>query len=136
DLDKVREALLDLKENTKTYWSSYDDWFKAYGAEEVVIGNLWSGAATQLLASGDPIEYVYPDEGSVGWSDYWNIVTDSPNEELAYEWINFMVGEDFQKDFSTDEESANTPINKKVIEQLTDEQQKMLWIYPDVPEDL
>lgn len=136
DLDRVKDALLELKAKTKTYWSSYDDWFKAYKSGEVVIGNLWSGAASQLLMEGTPIAYTYPEEGSVGWCDYWCLVKDSPNKDLAMKWIDFATGEDFQTAMATDEVQANTPTNKDVIDSLTDEQKKNLFIYPEAPDNL
>lgn len=48
DTDTVRTALTDLKSNVKTYWTSHDDFVKAYTSGEVVIGNVWGSIATEL----------------------------------------------------------------------------------------
>jgi spermidine/putrescine transport system substrate-binding protein len=136
DTGKVQNALLDLKVRTKTYWSSYDDWFKAYKSGEVTMGNLWSGAASQLILEGSPLVYTYPREGAVGWSDYWCLAADAPNLDLAMKWIDFSVGREFQLAMATDGEQANAPVNEKVIAALSDEQKKGLFIYPKVPDNL
>lgn len=135
DLGKIKEALLDLKENTRTYWSSYDDYLKPFGAEEIVIGNMWVGLASQMVRSGDPVNYVYPKEGTIGWSDFWAIAQDAPHYDLALKWVDFMSGQQFQTDFVNDPYGA-CPSNTSVLDALSDEQKKNLFIYPEPPSDL
>ncbi|MDR1921220.1 MAG: extracellular solute-binding protein [Candidatus Adiutrix sp.] len=132
DLAEIKEALTALKNNTRTFWASYDDFLKPYMAQEITIGNMWAGIASQLLSAGEPVAYVYPDEGAIAWADYWAIVKDAPNYELAVKWLDFMTGEEFQTAFATDE-NAHSPVNEKVAAQLTDDQKKILWLYPEAP---
>lgn len=135
DLKKVEEALIDLKENTRTYWSSYDDFLKPFGAEEIVIGNMWVGLASTMVRGGDPVNYVYPKEGAVGWSDFWSIATDAPNYELALKWVDFMSGQEFQTAFVNDPYGA-CPSNTVVLDSLSEELRKALFIYPEAPTNL
>ena len=74
DLNVIKDVLLQLKDNTRLFWSSYDSFAKPYAAGEITMGSVWSGAATQLNAEGVKIEYVYPVEGAVVWTDYWRCV--------------------------------------------------------------
>ena len=84
DLDAVKKALIEAKQNSKLLWASFDDFSKAYTSGSVAVGNLWSGAATKLVADGEKLDYLYPAEGAIEWQDNWCIVKDSPNKDLAY----------------------------------------------------
>ncbi|GAB0118007.1 ABC transporter substrate-binding protein [Acidisoma sp. 7E03] len=95
DLAKVRGALLDLKKNVKLFWSSGDDWTKAYLTGEITMGNLWSGLAGTMKTNGHPLDFILPDDGTVVWGDTWAIVKNTPNEALAYAWINFLTSPDY-----------------------------------------
>ena len=133
--DESKKALTDLKNNTRTFWASYDEFLKPYMAQEITIGNMWAGTASQLLSAGEAVAYIYPEEGTIAWADYWAIVKDAPNYDLAVKWLDFMTAEEFQTAFATDE-NAHSPVNEKVAEQLTDEQKKILWMYPEGPEKI
>ena len=91
DLAKVRKALLDLKKNVKLFWSSGDDWNKAYITGEITMGNLWSGLAGTLKTNGMRSISSCRTDGTVVWGDTWAIVKDTPNLDLAYAWINFLT---------------------------------------------
>lgn len=136
DLAKVKEALLKLKKNTRTYWASYDDFLKPFASGEVVIGNMWAGLATKLTNAKKPVAYVHPKEGTIGWTDFWAIAKNAPQYDLACKWIDFMAGEKFQYAWATDKDNAHCPVNTKVIGRLTDAQKKILWIYPEAPTKL
>jgi Bacterial extracellular solute-binding protein. len=137
NLDKVKEVLIKAKQNSKLLWSSYDDFSKAYTSGSVILGNVWSGAATELKAEGQKIEYIYPEEGTVAWLDTWCIAKNAPNKDLAYKWIDFMTSTEFQKKFTSNpKDQPPIPANKKVFDSMTDEQKKALWVYPSVPTNL
>ena len=127
DMDAIQADLTALKANVRTYWASYDDYLAPYTAGEIVIGNMWAGTATQLLNSGTPCNYVYPDEGTVGYVDMWCIIKDTKNYDLACKWLDFMTGEDFQYNFATVEGNAHNTVNNKVYSKLTDEQKALVW---------
>lgn len=95
DLDKVRTALQQIKANTKLFWVSANDWTKPYSGHAVTMGNLWSGLAGTLKANGQPVDFIFPKEGTVRWGDNWALVKDAPNPELAYKWINFMTSKKY-----------------------------------------
>lgn len=127
DLSKVRNALMSLKKNSKLFWASADDWTKAFSTQSIVIGNLWSGLAGTQIAHGDPVAFVVPKEGSIGWLDSWAIVRNAPHRDLAYAWINFMTSKQFQARWATDpnrsspapaNRSAQATLSKKVIKRI------------------
>lgn len=136
NMDTVKDALMTLKGNTKTFWTSHDDFVKAYTAGEIAIGNVWGSIATQLKAEGYNIEYVHPDEGTVGWCDYWCIVSGTQHEDMVYNWLNFVTGEEFQTNMGTAGVQVYAPVNTVVTDKLTDEQKARLWMYPEAPSNV
>lgn len=95
NLGKVKAALQRLKANTKVFWASADDWNKPYTSHAITMGNLWSGLAGTLKADGQPVDFIFPKEGTVRWGDNWAIVKDAPNLDLAYKWINFLTSKKY-----------------------------------------
>lgn len=95
DLDRVKKALLDLKTNVKLFWSSADDWNKAYVTGAITMGNLWSGLAGTLRTNGHAVDFILPTEGTVIWGDTWAIATKAPHLDLAYAWVNFVTSRDY-----------------------------------------
>ncbi len=137
DLEAVKAVLLDLKENSKVFWTSYDSFAKPYSAGEVLLGNLWSGAASQLNGTGETVTYVYPKEGTVAWVDYWCVVKDSPSEDLAYKWIDWMTSVEFQGKFSSDiEQQAPIPSNEDAVASLSPQARQALYLSDTIPETL
>lgn len=122
DLDAVRAALLELKDNAQLFWSSADDWLRAFDSGSVTVGNLWSGLAGTQLAAGDPIVYTVPEEGAVGWLDTLAVVAESDNEDLAYAFIDWMISAEFQTRWAEDpDRSSPAPANATVHPALDDE---------------
>lgn len=137
DLDAVKKALIEAKKNSKLLWATSDDFTKAFTSGSVVLGNIWCGTATSLSHSGQKISYVYPEEGVIEWQDNWCIAKGTQNEDLAYKWLNFMTSKEFLTQFTSDL-SAEPPVpaNQKVLQSMSDENKKALWVYPAVPKNL
>lgn len=137
DLNKVKDALIKIKQNSRLLWSSYDDFSKAYTSGSVILGNVWAGAATKLNADGSKLNYIYPVEGTVAWQDNWCIAKNAPNKELAYKWLNFMTSKEFQTHFSQNpKDEPPVPANEKVLDSMSDSLKKQLWCYPSFPENV
>lgn len=96
DMDKIREKLLALKPQIRTFWSSEDEWNKYMAAGDFDIAVYWSGSADRSKKTFDlPIEFVIAEEGAIGWFDGLSIATDAPNAEAAAKFIDFMVSPEF-----------------------------------------
>ncbi len=134
NLNEVKSFLLQIKKNSKILWSSSEDFTQSYIKDDITLGNLWSGTATQLAAEGSHISYVYPEEGVIAWQDNWCITENTSHENLAYKWLNWMTSEEFLFLFVSDLKSQPPiPANDKVLEILPRKLQKSLWIYPSIP---
>ncbi len=96
DMDQIREKLLALKPQIKTFWSSEDEWNKYAAAGDFDIAVYWSGSAERSKKTFNlPVEFVIPQEGAIGWLDGLSIATDAPNPEAAAKFIDFMVSPEF-----------------------------------------
>lgn len=137
DLGQVRDALRELHRNVQLYWSSGDDWDRAFLTGAVTVGNYWSGNAGTLMAQGEPAGYVIPEEGAVGWMDTWSIVADAPNPELAHAWIDWMTGAEFLTAWAEDPAgAAPAPANAIAASMLSEAARARTQSYPEVVERL
>jgi spermidine/putrescine transport system substrate-binding protein len=115
DLGKVKEKLLALKPQLKTFWSSEDEWNKYMAAGDYDIAVYWSGsAARSKKAFKLPVDFVVPKEGAIGWFDGLTVAANAPNAEGAHKFIDFMVSPEFYVKWDTDvgaPASANAKAN-------------------------
>ena len=102
DLDKVKQKLLALKPQLKTFWSSEDEWNKHLQGGDFEIATYWSGsAARSKKAFKLPVEFVIPKEGAIGWFDGLSIAANAPNLDCALKFIDFMVSPEFYVKWDT-----------------------------------
>ena len=138
DIEKVRASLMQLKDQLLGFWASNDEQLNPWYAGDFWAGEIWSGPYTELLASDKTnIKLVHPEEGTVGYIDYWAVVEGTDEQDLACEWINFIESEEVQHTMATGESESYpgeyltyTPINGKVISELTPEQKIALELDP------
>ena len=115
DLDAVRDKLLALKTQIRTFWSSEDEWNKHLAGDQFDVATYWSGSASRSkTAFGLPIEFVIPKEGAIGWFDGLSVATGAPNADAAHAFIDFMVSPEFYVRWDTEvgaPASANAAAN-------------------------
>jgi putative spermidine/putrescine transport system substrate-binding protein len=79
---------------------------------EVHVGILDSPAAARLKQQGVPIEFVIPSEGMFMFEQNMNVTAGSDVEELAFEFIDYMLDTDTQRVWA--ENYYVTPANVEV----------------------
>jgi spermidine/putrescine transport system substrate-binding protein len=132
NLDRVKQALIAQKKLDLSLWSSWDDWQKLYTSKQIVLGNVWSGPASSAMAAGQPIRYILPKEGTVGWVDNWTIVKNAPHLDLAYKWINYMIGTQFQVRYANDlSAEPPAPSNSTVQAHLSARVSRLIMLHPE-----
>ena len=118
DLDAVRDKLLALKTQIRTFWSSEDEWNKHLAGDQFDVATYWSGSASRSkTAFGLPVEFVIPKEGAIGWLDGLSVATGAPNAEAAHAFIDFMVSPEFYVRWDTEvgaPASANAAANAEL----------------------
>ena len=75
------------------------------------LGLLVDYMALRSKAEGAPVEFVYPEEGSLCVTEPVGILKESQNQELAKLFVDFILSEEGQK---TTAEIGYTPIKKGV----------------------
>lgn len=138
DIDKVSASLAELKEQLLGFWTSNDEQLIPWYAGDFWAGEIWSGPYTELYYSdATNIKLVHPEEGTVGYIDYWSVVEGTDEFDLACEWINWIESEECQHTMATGESETYpgeymtyTPVNGNVINNLTDEQKIALQLDP------
>jgi spermidine/putrescine transport system substrate-binding protein len=87
-LASVRDDLLKLKPHLLAFETGYRPLLTA-GEAYLALG--WNGDAGALKASGLPIQYIIPSEGSQLWEDDWGITAGTSNLEQSYAFLNFVL---------------------------------------------
>ncbi|WP_019120967.1 ABC transporter substrate-binding protein [Brevibacillus massiliensis] len=116
DMEAVKQKLLEQKPLNRTYWKTGDEFSKLFANNQISIGVAWSGNTAAMKQAGQPIKYVIPKEGAIGWVDNWAIVKDSPHKDLAMKFIDFMIGKDFQTKWVN--KGGPAPVNTQVVDNL------------------
>ncbi len=116
NMNAIKEKLIEQKPLNRTYWKTGDEFSKLFANKQIAVGMMWSGQAAAMKLNGEPIEYVIPKEGAIGWVDNWAVVKDAPNEDMAYKFIDYMIGYEFQKAWVTS--GGPAPVNKAVADDL------------------
>ena len=123
-LAQVKDMLVKQRPLIRAYWNIGDDLKELYASGEVVISDAWPYVTVGLKEQGVPVAEVNPSEGVTGWSDSWMLTTGTKNVDLAYKWMDYMIGPDGQMGVLNNNNYAIT--NRKVIEGLDAERRKAL----------
>lgn len=120
DLDAVREKLLALAPQIRTFWSSEAEWNQFFTADEFDIAPYWSGSALRSRTEFNlPVQFVIPEEGAIGWLDGLSIATDAPNPAGAKAFIDWMIDPEFYVKWDT-EVGAPVSANSVAVSRLPD----------------
>ncbi|MDD6255173.1 MAG: extracellular solute-binding protein [Eubacteriales bacterium] len=101
DLDAIKELLLKQKSLNKTYWQTGDEFSKLFASGQIDVGLMWSGQSATMKKDGEPIGFVVPEDGGIGWVDNFAIPKNSKNKELALKFIDYMISKDVQYKWSS-----------------------------------
>ena len=73
----------------KQFWDSADNTKSGFTTNGCVIGQTWDGPAISLKKAGQPVSFMAPKEGAIGWVDGWSITKAAKNVDQAYEFLKF-----------------------------------------------
>jgi spermidine/putrescine-binding protein len=97
DLAQVKAKLLELRPNIRKFWTTAGELANLFQSGEILVAHAWPLTYTQLSEAGFPIGSVSPQGKLTGWTDSWMISKNSRNADIAYKWIDFILGEEGQK---------------------------------------
>jgi spermidine/putrescine transport system substrate-binding protein len=94
ELEFVKEKLLELKENVKTFWQSSTDLVQQMTSGEVDIGYGWPDQYAKVVDAGVDATYVEPKEGRNGWVCGFVVLADTQHYDLAIEYIDSAISQE------------------------------------------
>ena len=114
DMEAIKEALIAQKKLNRNYWETGDEFTKLFTGGQLSVAMMWSGQAASMKLEGEPIAFVVPDDGAIGWVDNWGIVAGTKNEDLSYAFIDWMISKDFQYDWASS--GGPAPVNREAAD--------------------
>ena len=116
--DEQFNAAIDLlktqNEYIGEYWSDYTKQMSAFTNGDSVVGTTWQVINQLLQADGQPVDAVYPEEGSTGWSDTWMISSEAQHPNCMYMWMNHII--DPKTNAAVAEWFGEAPANEKACD--------------------
>jgi len=142
-LEAVKKKLLELKPNIRKMWSTGGELTNLFQNHEVVAAMGWPLMTNQLRKINFPVGETIPKENTTGWIDHLMITAGSENQDLAYEFIEYMIEAQTQKKVT--DVTGYTPANPQAARLMTpaevkglhlddvDNYQKRLYFWQNVP---
>ena len=94
EMKKIYDVLLKeaiaRKPWIKQFWDSADNTKSGFATNGCVIGQTWDGPAISMKKAGQPITFMAPKEGAIGWIDGWAITKAAKNVDQAYAFLKFL----------------------------------------------
>ncbi len=96
NLEPAWENLPDLVDQLLTTYVRSSELTSLVQQEEVWVGSVPSFSFPALTDTGLPLEFVIPEEGLAGFQSVVSVVKGTKQEELAHEYIDFLISHDVQ----------------------------------------
>jgi putative spermidine/putrescine transport system substrate-binding protein/spermidine/putrescine transport system substrate-binding protein len=125
-LEAVKRKLLELKPNIRKMWSTGGELTNLFQNHEVVAAMGWPLMTNQLRKINFPVGETIPKENTTGWIDHLMITAGSENQDLAYEFLEYMIEEQTQKKVT--DVTGYTPANPRAAGLMTWEEVKNLHL--------
>jgi len=125
-LAAVKQKLLALKPNIRKMWSTGGELTNLFENHEVVIAMGWPLMTNQLRQANFPIGETIPKENTTGWIDHLMITSASPNKDLAYAFLEYMIQAQTQKKVT--DVTHYTPANPAAAQSMTEAEKKGLHL--------
>ena len=91
DLEVVKQKLVELKPNVKTFWSSASEVVQLMSNGEVDMAYGWPDTYAQVLDAGIKATYIEPTEGRAGWVCGFVVPKTTEHYDLALDYIDASI---------------------------------------------
>lgn len=98
--DAAVELLRQQRELVGRYWHDAYVQIDDFTNEGVVASGSWPFQVNLLVANGEPIASVIPEEGATGWADTTMLHVDAAHPNCAYLWLNHSLNPKLQGDLA------------------------------------
>ncbi len=80
------------------YWHDANVQVQDFTTEGVVASGSWPFQVNTLVANGQPVGSVVPEEGATGWADTTMMSATAAHPNCAYEWLEWSINPKVQGD--------------------------------------
>jgi putative spermidine/putrescine transport system substrate-binding protein len=92
-MEQVKAKLIALKKNVLSFYTTADEALQIYKNNDVAL--IWANYGQQQLKAmkdaGAHVAYINPTEGALAWLDTWAITKGVKDQDLAEQWVNFVL---------------------------------------------
>ncbi|MEH7225456.1 ABC transporter substrate-binding protein [Bacillus sp. JJ1566] len=132
DIEPGFEKMKEIAKNAVTFDKTAD--VSNYFLQGQTVASAWSSSRVFLLQDSDfPIEFVIPEEGAPALLGTTSVIKGAPHEELAQQFINFMLSEDVQVEFAnalfTGPVNKNSKLEGDIINKVTYGEEEIAKLY-------
>lgn len=86
--------------DVRLWYSSGAQLVNALKNGDVAIAEMYIEDARRLEEEDPRFDFVIPDEGAMGWVDYYLIARGTPNRDLAHAFLDFLLDPEIQTTFA------------------------------------
>jgi spermidine/putrescine transport system substrate-binding protein len=116
--DVLLKEALPKKPWIKQFWDSADNTKSGLMTNGVVIGQTWDGPPISLKKAGNPVSYMAPQEGAIGWIDGFSLTKAAKNIDQAYAFLKYLHSPEGSA--AVAEGSGYNPANKEATPLLSE----------------
>ncbi len=101
--DQYQAALTLLRQQREIvarYWHDAFVQIDDFKNEGIAASSAWPFQVNLLVADGQPIASVIPEEGATGWADTTMMHVDAPHPNCAYMWLEHSINPKLQGDLA------------------------------------
>ena len=98
--DAAFRKLRELAPSAPTFPNSPAELDNLFKQGEVWIAHNGSSRVYELAATGFPVEFAYPREGTLSFGNWFNVLKGAPHPEAAQELVNYLIGSEAQELFA------------------------------------
>lgn len=131
-LAQVQDWMIRLKPHFGLITPNTQDIAAAFAKEDIWAGPLSDSTVLVVAAEGlDNFTSVIPDEGAIRWTEGAAVAADSPNRDLALEWVKYMTQPSTQARLTKARASKGRAPNLAAAEFMDEDQKQLLEYIPD-----
>jgi spermidine/putrescine transport system substrate-binding protein len=90
-VDAARDMLIRNKGQVVKYYEDGSELQQLLIDEEVWLAQAYAGSLTRLILAGQPVRFVVPREGSLGFVYNFSVVKGAPNRDNAYRFLEALL---------------------------------------------
>jgi spermidine/putrescine-binding protein len=133
--DELRAAIdmiIEIKTDyARTIASGYGELADLFASGEVIMAQAWEPVAAWAGDKGVKLEWTVPQEGTWTLVDCLALITDSPNEDAAYDLLNHGLSAEAQAHVAN---VNTTGVTVEPAVPLLNERAKSMYPYDDIPQ--